>query len=206
MKRATTLTKAIFLLSVLFYCVTSCRKEDFSKNDDQLASSSSAHHGPVTRAYRDSFVNKLQFIPDIANGWTPPNPAPAWFPGDGTGHVTHMGNAKMFFNQYANESGLVAAPVSMFFSPQLSGAGFANIPSSISTIIFDGEGNSIWFHHTSINVTVVSPTQATVLGTQDIVGGTGKFIEASGQVTLHASFNPQNLLESSSWQDGWIRY
>ena len=57
---------------------------------------------PVRRAYRDNFDTWYNFVPDIAGGWNPMNPAPfpAWYPGGGEGHATHMGNVKAYFNQY----------------------------------------------------------------------------------------------------------
>lgn len=207
MKKVNKWTTAIVLSSAIILIITSCQKEVISKIADEKIATSSAARGPVTRAYRDSFVNQLMFVPDIAGGWTAPNIAPAWYPGSGEGNATHIGNANIYFNQYgSNGSNVVAAPVTMFFAAPLSAAGYTGIPASVSTIIYDEKGNSIWFHHTSINSTPVSSTHVNVSGQQDIIGGTGKFSEATGQVTLNAFFNPQNLLESSSWQNGWIRY
>jgi hypothetical protein len=93
----------------------------------------------------------------------------------------------------------------MFFASQLVAAGYTDIPPSVSTIIYDDKGNSIWFHHTSITSIPVSPTRVNILVTQDIIGGTGKFTNATGQVTLNGFFNPQDL-KSSSWENGWIQY
>ena len=64
-----------------------------------------------------------------------------------------MGNAKTYFNQYIPFNptlfSSVPAPVIMFFSSQLSTAGFTGIPSNVSSIVYDDKGNSIWFHQTS---------------------------------------------------------
>jgi len=206
MKKISKVASMMFFASAIILTITACQKETVLKNEAEELQMSSAKNGPVTRAYRDSFVNHLMFVPDIAGGWTAPNISPAWYPGDGRGHAAHVANANIYFNQYGNGPGVVAAPVTMFFAGVLAAAGYTGIPASVSTIIFDDKGNSIWFHHTSILSTPVSPTRINVLGEQDIVGGTGKFSEATGHVILNAFFNPQNLQESSSWQTGWISY
>lgn len=197
-----------FILAASF-TIISCKKEiNTNANENNLQSTTQAS-GPVTRPYQDNFENALNFVPDIAGGWVAPNPAPAWYPGSGSGVATHLGRANIVFNQYATMSinvTTVAAPVTMFFSSQLTTAGITGIPSSVSSIVYDQTGNSIWFHHTSINTTLVNPTQVDVLGSMDIIGGTGRFANASGQVTLHAQFNPQDLTQSSSHSDGWISY
>jgi hypothetical protein len=100
----------------------------------------------------------------------------------------------------------VVAPVNLFFSTELANAGITNIPTPVNTIVYDNKGNSIWFHHTSINSIPISPTRVNISGAEDIIGGSGKFSGAIGRVTRNAFFNPQNLPESSFWQNGWIRY
>jgi hypothetical protein len=206
MKKIVKWISVMALPSIMILVITSCQKEVLPKNSEEEIATSSAARGPVRRAYRDSFVNQLMFVPDIASGWTAPNIAPAWYPGSGEGNVAHMGKAKMYFNQYGDGSNVVAAPVTMFFVEPLKEAGYSGIPALVSTIIYDDKGNSIWFHHTSILSTPVSQTRINVTGAEDIIGGTGKFSGATGQVTLNAFFNPQNLQESSSWQNGWIQY
>ncbi len=203
MKKITTWTAFIAAVS---FTIISCKKEINSNGDENNLTSSSQASGPVTRPYHDSFDNAIRFIPDIAGGWVAPNFAPSWLPGEGSGIVAHMGPATMYFNQYANGTTVVAAPVTMFFSSQLTDAGYTNVPSGVSTIVFDDKGNSIWFHHTSIIPTPVSATRVDVLVEEDIVGGTGRFADATGHVTLNTHYNPQDLTESGSVGNGWIRY
>jgi hypothetical protein len=118
-----------------------------------------------------------------------------------------MGNASTYFNQYASfgPTGLTtsAAPVTMFFATQL--APF-NVPSNVSSIVFDDKGNSVWFQSVGTQTMPVSPTRVNFTGTNNIVGGTGKFAGATGQVTVNGYFNPQDQQDASFWQNGWIRY
>lgn len=197
----------MLLTFVLFF--SSCQKETTAPNStEEQANAFEANREPVNRAWRDSFDTWYQFIPDLANGWTPPNPAPAWYPGGGDGNATHMGNASTYFNQYATlgPTGLTTsfAPVTMFFATQL--AAF-NVPATVGSIVFDDKGNSVWFRVVgSTQATPVSPTRVNFTGTNNIVGGTGKFAGATGQVTINGYFNPQNQQDASFWQNGWISY
>jgi hypothetical protein len=207
MKKITTTVAGIVLPLLLIITVSSCQKETTAINGLNEEIATAANNGPVTRAYRDSFDTWYQFVPDIAGGWTPPNPAPAWYPGGGDGNATHVGNASTYFNQYASfgPTGLTssAAPVTMFFGAQL--ASFS-VPSNVSTIVFDDKGNSVWFQSAGTQTMPVSPTRVNFTGTNNIVGGTGKFAGATGEVTINGYFNPQNQQDASFWQNGWIRY
>jgi hypothetical protein len=207
MKKITTGVAGIVLPLLLIITVSSCQKETTAINGLNEEIATAANNGPITRAYRDSFDTWYQFVPDIAGGWTPPNPAPAWYPGGGDGNATHFGIASSYFNQYASfgPTGLTssAAPVTMFFAAQL--ASFS-VPSNVSTIVFDDKGNSVWFQSAGTQTMPVSPTRVNFTGTNNIVGGTGKFAGATGEVTINGYFNPQNQQDASFWQNGWIRY
>jgi hypothetical protein len=207
MKKITTVVAVVALLFVSMVTFNSCQKETIQSPAEEAASAAKASRKPVTRAWRDSFDTWYQFVPDIAGGWTPPNPAPAWYPGGGDGNATHMGNASTYFNQYATfgPTGLTtsAAPVTMFFAAQL--APF-NVPSNVSSIVFDDKGNSVWFRSAGTQAIPVSPTRVNFTGTNNIVGGTGKFAGAAGEVTINGYFNPQDQQDASFWQNGWIRY
>ena len=212
MKKFTIGVAAILLPLFVVIPFTSCQKETVATNtvlNDETATA--ANHSLVTRAYRDSFDTYFMFVPDFANGWAPPNPAPAWYPGGGKGNASHFGKANSFFNQYAtlgpNGLASTSAPVTMFFASALSSAGYSNIPASVSTIVYDDKGNSVWFSQGGSSTTIpASPTRVNFFGTNNIIGGTGKFAGATGQVTLNGYFNPQDPQDASFWQNGWIKY
>ena len=200
---------AIIMPLLIIVSLTSCQKETaFTKSlDEEIATAS--NHGPVTRAYRDSFAASFVFVPDIAAGWTYPNNAPAWFHGDAKGNATHMGNVKGFFNTYTlrNAAGGVMIynrPVTDFYASQLKSY---NVPSNVHAVVYDEKGNSVWFQIPSEGwiSEVISPTRINYYGTSLIVGGTGKFAGATGETFLQGYFNPQNL-EGTFWRYGSIAY
>lgn len=200
----------ILMPSLIILLLASCQKEAvYTKTvDEEIATAS--NHGPVVRAYRDSFDAPLRFIPDIAGGWTYPNNAPAWFPGSGEGNATHMGNVSVYINSHTvrNSGGGVIAyhsPVTMFFASELSSF---QLPSNVSGIAFDDKGNSIWIGipPEGLVSTRISQTRINLDGPMLIVGGTGKFTGATGETSFHGYFNPLNLNEATFWQNGWIAY
>jgi hypothetical protein len=208
-----------FLIMVAFaisVSLTSCAKDDelaLSRDGatiDKIVIASAKE--PVQRAYRDSFDTWYNFVPDIANGWNPSyGPFLAWYPGGGEGNATHMGKASTYFNQYVPFTppnfASVPAPVTMFFNPELTAAGYPGIPLNVQSITFDTKGNSVWFWGDGNTVsTPVSPTRIEFTGTSSIVGGTGKFAGATGQVTINGYFNPQNQQDASVWSNGLIVY
>ena len=210
MKKKSTVL-AIIVPSLIILLLASCRKESiYTKTGEEEIATSSASSGPITRAYRDSFDSWLNFVPDIAGGWVATNPnSHVWWPGDGDGNVTHMGNASIYFNQYTLRVGtqivMFHAPVIMFFATELQAY---NVPSEVSMVVFDDKGNSVWFSNdpAGLPTTRVSPTKITFTGTMHIAGGTGKFTGATGETTLNGYFNPLDLTECSFWQNGWIAY
>lgn len=196
-----------------FTALPSCQKETLAPDDEQLSRSRRKGSGgeedckKERRAYRDTFATAFGFVPDIANGWEAPNPAPAWYPGSGQGMATHIGGAKTYFNQYATfgPGGLISlpAPVTMFFGTEL---GALSVPSSVTSVVMDHKGNAIWFQSNGSTTTPVSPTRINFTGTATIVGGNGKFRGATGAVTLNGYFNPTNPNDAASGQRGWISY
>lgn len=199
------------LLTFLFAgLISSCKKETLrSEHGYKIASSSEANKKRVIRDYSDDFVTYYQFIPDLANGWVPPNPGPAWYPGGGEGNASHLGKVSTYYNQYASFSptgfGSTAAPVNMFFASQLSAIGI-DVPDAVSTIVFDKKGNSVWFRLISNTTVPVSQTRINFSGVSDIIGGTGKFAGATGQVKLIGYFNPTDPNDAAVSSVGFITY
>lgn len=223
MKKITSWLVAILLPAMLF-TLFSCQKEKEmvrSDNSDQYSTNSSqslSKQGPVTRGLRDSCEMWIKFKPNIPGGWVPTNPnSLVWWPGYGTGNATHMGNVSVYFNQYTvrQPSGVVymfSAPVTMFYGTELQAY---NVPSTVTSVVYDDKGNSVWFVNDPAGIpsTTVSPTMITFSGKMYIVGGTGKFAGATGEVTMDGYFdpsplatNPKALLKGTFWNKGWIRY
>jgi len=209
---------AIVIPSLIMLLLASCQKEIISKKVQEETATSSAASGPVTRAYRDSFQMWLNFRPDIPGGWNPANPrSRVYWPGYGDGNATHMGKAGVYFNQYTlrmpiGQIYMFSRPVTMFFATELQGY---NVPGEVAAIVLDGKGNSVWFKNdpNGIPSSSVSPTMVTFSGIMYIIGGTGKFEGATGEITINGYFNPaplstnpNALLDGTLWSNGWIRY
>lgn len=138
------------------------------------------------------------FIPDEAAGYVSPNPAPGWYHGTATvGHLNLLGKSKGFVNMYATfgPNGLqgVAAPLNMFFADELQDLGIV-VPDAVAIIFYDEHGNSIWARGVgTIPITPVSATKVLFnVGNAVILGGTGKFANATGSFSFSGYFNPQD--------------
>lgn len=208
----------LFIMKKLFYCSVimmgslvltlffySCQKVALPA--DEAVSALKAERNPVTRAYKDSFDTWYMFVPDVKNGWTPPNPGPAWYPGGGEGNATHLGKCSTYYNQYATlgQNGLVSgfAPVNMFFSVPLAGY---MLPATVGTIVYRG-ADAIWLGgSTNSSTSFISAQRVNFHGELDIIGGNGKFTGATGHVILNGYFNPQDQQDASFWTEGWISY
>lgn len=146
-------------------------------------------------------VGHYSFVPDMAAGYAVPNAAPGWYPGVGTeGHLNLLGKCQVFVNMYATfgSTGLqgVAAPLNLFFADQLNDMGIT-VPDDVAVIIFDKQGNSIWARGIgTIQITPVSATRVIFsIDNAEILGGTGKFSNASGSFIGSGYFNPQDTNE-----------
>jgi hypothetical protein len=200
----------LFFLVTITPLLWSCQKETLPDNNKQTESITTAQKQNQQLPFKGSFTTFFNFIPDFASGWTPPNPAPAWYPGGGSGNLTHVGTCQTYFNQYATfgPSGLqtVGAPVNMFFAGALSAAGYT-VPNTVTTIFYTGQGKSVWCQAVGISTTnPVSPTRIEFTSTLNIIGGTNQFSGATGQFTLSGFFNPQNPQQAGFEVDGWISY
>lgn len=222
MKKITTNVAGIVLPLLISLFLFSCRKdyrdsETAQKEKEESLSSGqwdnheyNPHHHHNRRPFRGNFDTYYNFIPYVADGWTPPNPAPAWYPGGGKGRLTHLGACNTFFNQYATlvPSGLqtVAAPVNMFFTAQLAAAGLT-VPNSVSTIFYGNHRQSVWCTGSGASTTTpVSATRIEFTSQAMIIGGTRNFAGAHGNFTLSGYFNPQNTEDAGYRVEGWICY
>jgi hypothetical protein len=190
---------APFVLGMSF---SSCKKELEFKEDNNESTSANEQKRAVTRPYRDHFDAWFRMEPGIDENTL-------YIPGGGEGNVAHMGKASSYFNQLATlvngfPASSIPADVTMFFGDELSAF---QVPAGVNSIVFDKKGNSIWFKATAPSTTTpVSPTRINFTGPVAIVGGTGKFAGATGQVILTGYFNPADLSDAGFEQEGWIRY
>ncbi len=204
MKNKITLSKLLAIAFFAMVTITSCTKDESPVPNSATNGSASSCSSRTQRAYHEHFT-AVSAITPTATG--------VFNPGSGSGNATHIGNANMAFNQLVTfyngvPVGSTAAPVNQFYSNTLASAGITNVPNTVSSITYDNSGNSVWF--TSSTGTVLTPVSATRINfsaTLDIIGGSGKFTGATGQVELEGHFNPQlpnqaAVLES----DGSITY
>ncbi len=202
-------TSVLFSVIILLW---SCQKESLQPKEstadeaDLLERGHHQHRKPL-KGHLTTYFN---FIPDVANGWTAPNPAPAWYPGGGNGNITHIGTCQTFFNQYVTfgATGLLSgfAPLNMFFSSELAAVGIT-VPNTVSTIFFNDKGQSVWTAVVGFGSTnPVSATRVEFTSNLNIFGGTGKFRNANGTFIISGYFNPQNPQDAGFDVDGWIEY
>jgi len=160
----------------------------------------------VERNYSEKFTNHLMQVDE--NG-IPTRIIPAYFPGMGEGNSTHMGKALTFLNQFASigENGLttVGAPVTQFYAKELAEIGINDIPNEVSSITTDGKGNSVWFRNIKNTVTPVGEEKSEFVANVEIIGGNGKFENATGYGVVIGFFNPKTG-EGMSTISGKIKF
>lgn len=143
--------------------------------------------------YFERFTNQLAQV-DEQGKFT--SSIPAYFPGTGMGNSSHMGKALSFLNQYAsigaNGLGTVGAPVTQFYSTELKSLGIFVDNPEVSSVTTDGKGNSVWFKNVQNTVSSSTEDRTEFVAEVEIVGGTGKFENASGTATVNGYFNPQD--------------
>ncbi len=77
----------------------------------------------------------------------------------------------------------------------------------INSVIFNSSGDALFTTPTSPSViTPVSPTRLNLTGKLTVVGGRGKFANATGDLDLTVFFNPTNPNDAGYNVEGWIEY
>ena len=157
-------------------------------------------------------------------------------PGGGEGNTTHLGKTNVYFNQlgyvtppdFQNPVGTLAAPVTAIIQYPVLGAplpliqqgdftGLSALITSwglqaqingqyISTVIFNDKGEALFISVISQNSVVVEEGVGHITGTSMILGGTGKYANATGEVAHSISFNLSDPNKASYTLDGWIKY
>lgn len=217
MKKTQLLQKTALILSatlVLFSCVQETESPLMQENANRLEVLNTPPGGEenlrktADRNYSERFQNSLFMIPgpDYVTG----KPDNAFYPGTGVGNSTHMGKSLTFINQFAQftPEGLVtiAAPVNNIFARELAAIGLKDIPEEVSSITTDGKGNSVWFKSISNQVVInLTGDRADFNAKVKIIGGSGKFVNASGSGDVVGFFNPSTGQGASTIQ-GRISY
>jgi hypothetical protein len=188
---------------VVFACVAlaiGCQKESFDKSGnsvDQLAMNKMGITNTMVQEHKlkGQYLD-ASYLVIPGPGWVSPNPVPAWYPGEGEGQANLLGKSYGFVNMYVTmgQNGLqgAPAPVNLVYADRLAELGI-EVPDAVSIILFDKHGNSIWASgNNSLPVIPESPTKVLFEGNPVIVGGTGKFENATGHFTMSGFFNPQD--------------
>lgn len=206
------------LLTAAMTLFMGCQKEVLSSNvtDADLASLSKPTGNKLQehKLKGEYTAGSYDFYPDMAAGYVEGNPAPGWYPGTLTeGHLNMLGKSQGFVNMYASfgPNGLqgTPAPLNLYFASAIQDLGIV-LPNNVAIIFYDKLGNSIWARGAGaefIPIVPESPTRVTFSGHSEILGGTGKFANASGEFIISGFFNPQNTHEVGvTIEDGKIIY
>lgn len=200
MKNFSVLRLAVYVTAVSF--IFGCQKESLSLPeftvDDAAQRSNNNIKSPQEHKLKGEYTaGYYSFVPDMAAGYVMPNPAPGWYPGVATvGHLNLLGKSQAYVNMYATfgAAGLqgAPAPLNLFFANELNALGIT-VPDAVAIILFDKHGNSIWARGKgTIPIIPVSETKVTFSIDAEILGGTGKFANATGSFLGEGYFNPQN--------------
>lgn len=157
-----------------------------------------------------------------------------YFPGKGVGNATHMGNVRTYFNQLAiwpegttdpnavPPSGSIPKPIVdipgyFLLPPPID---FSDLFGLINTLPIPREINGYPVNSMLVNdkneavfstsvggfIRPESATKFVYGGKALILGGTGKFTNATGEFDFIGYFNPQNPDDAEYNVDGWISY
>ena len=141
-----------------------------------------------------------------------------------------MGKIYTVFNQYASTVVVDDDPLTLLgqstrviptFTTVLKGYGFSDSDiqemynRNVGYVIVTKEGSSIWSEGTYLTYAVGGPTRTVVYAEVKIIGGTGRFANATGEYTISGYSDqvipfPQNLSDPTSIDildiNGVIRY
>jgi hypothetical protein len=158
-----------------------------------------------------------------------------YFPGKGEGNATHMGNVKTYFNQLAYwpmgtmdpsaapPAGSLPTPITeipnyYLLPPPIDFSDLNGlitrlpIPSSImgypvNSMFVNDKDEAVFTTAKGNSFTrPESPTKIVFGGRGLILGGTGKFANATGEFDYLGYFNPQDPNDAAYGAEGWIKY
>jgi hypothetical protein len=145
-----------------------------------------------------TYYNQLAYTSDI----TAPVPAPVGSINAAAVDVINYPVILPFlpFIQPGEFASLSAISASLNIPQQING-------KIITSLLFNSKGDAVFISNSTPSViTPVNPNRNEFSGKALIVGGRGKFANASGEVDFKGFFNPNNPNEADYSMDGWISY
>lgn len=122
-----------------------------------------------------------------------------FLPGTGVGNATFIGKSYSFLNQLAiGPTTTVSAPVTQYYSEELEAIGLTVIPDNVNSLTTDGKGNAIFFESGINTGVIISLTKTEFSADLMVVGGTGKFLGATGEGKVVGYYNPSTGVGAST--------
>jgi hypothetical protein len=165
---------------------------DLMESADGVVGDENLRKIPGAYNYMEEFDNYIFYKP--VEGFSFPE---GLYPGTGEGSATRFGKGKKsysFINQFASigQTGLntIGAPVTDVFEEKLVEMGLNGIPSAVSSLTTDGDGNALWFENIENVTSQVAVDRINFRATIKVIGGNGKFSDAFGEGVVEGYFNP----------------
>lgn len=228
MSNSTTLWGTLISVSLL---ASACSKEvalEPEFNEQSLRGKPSKTEAPVSKQFRMSAKTwyRINNTPSASVPEVPGAVSFANLPGAGSGTALNMGNIGTWFNQLAFSptgeapwTGTVAAPlVEASTYPQdglrsvTSVINWLQLPTSINgnviwSVVYNAGGDAVFLAMSGPSTSVVeSDGKISFSGDGIIVGGRGKFENASGTYHFTGYLNPNDLNDGEYAIDGSISY
>lgn len=147
--------------------------------------------------YFEKFSNQ---ITTKFEGFTENGPI-VFLPGTGVGNATFFGKSYSFINQLAvGPTTTISAPVTQYYSEELEALGLTvtEIPDYVNSLTTDGKGNAIFFQSGINTGVIVSENKTEFSAELTVVGGTGKFLGATGTGIVEGYYNPTSGVGAST--------
>ena len=192
-------TKTGLLVSLTIAALCSCKK-------DSVAPALS--NTPISQVYKDESVGSLTFSKAKRNVLIP-NTWDVFYTAYTSGSSTVMTNTQTLCSFYkttgANGTSSGGHAIDRLLMDDKFNADFGLLPNYVNQVVYDDYGNSIWFQIVSLSIENSSTIQH-FSGTSNVVGGTGKFVNAKGSVLLNGNMSVLNLDDFYIKNEGHISY
>ena len=198
--KLTTLPQIALWLALPLLLLYSCKKDSVIPTPPNTIISEQA------KPYKDESFGSYSFSRSRPS-LTLPNTWEIYYTADASGSSTVMPAIKTVYNFIAstgaNGSTFTGYPINKAL--RLDMPDFGLVPEYVNQIVYDDDGNSIWFQMNSLSVENSSNIRH-FSGTSNVVGGTGKFANATGSVLLNGHMSAFNLDDFYIKNEGHISY